>query len=1223
MELNKDLQKLCILFIVLLVVTLIFAYKASAAITDNILIVYNFSQDPSTGPLIDTAGLRNATPSNMEVGDKVSSLVGDAWRFDGSNEFATLTSGISYNTGTTNYTSICLFKPDSTMSATLGYFVQLNNMMSHLWSDSTDNYKGYMGTAVTPSECNDADADEWVMVTTIGFNNNQSIHSWINNTACGTSGSWVTDASGTTSQNLIGKDSSARHFKGDIDECYFWSRDLTTQEIEDVYNNFTSGIGYPFTPPAPTPDNESLEQTAKLSQGPGFVQIPATSTYQTIFFGSFNFTANTSAHLGAVLEAQGLAASPVADCRVLIDNTDHDTQISRTLTSGDYASLYLSSANFTIESGEHNASLECRNPGTGNYRVRSSELNIYFLTDSDNESMVFDYYNISESINNADYTLVRSENFTASNENLTTATRHIILDASLLYNYTATNNISVIFEINNTNCTEIPRYGTSGTTGSVASFCVFEGANNTVPFNIYAKGTGNITGNVILKEMTIDSNHVNSTTTKNLNITSSSFVTVANLTLDNDDHATHSIVAKASLPTISNSGSATVQYRLAITSENGTTIRRSIGSPNQPGVTIIQDIFENVGSGVKTLSLEASCDNNNCTITGGDFIAYFADSVDISEQEFNVTLYDQFTSATINEFNVTISSGLVFSTSTGLTTISPSALLENLTLQSNNYFNRTFTDYNVSNNLNASMRQAEITFQALELITGNILSSVTFYVGSFSGTQFNLTAANHSVTAQKSGYFNLTQTIEVLALENTTKNLTGMYNGLANITLIDGSDNTSINNYTITTDYGQSFTTTNGTIFLPLLQNTTSYLNVSAPGYATLLNTSILINQSEQDVNITMWTFNSVRINIFNESNLEPLLQTVTISTISNLTSFINTTATGFIVIDFLVPNSYELRFESSGFNPRSLFLSVTNDSTQNITVYMTENTTTELQVIEVLDTSNSPVEGAIVWLQKQIINESEQYITVQESMTDFNGKTTVWVERDTTIFYRFAVIVEGAAKPIQPSGNLFTGPTSFIPGVTETVQIIINLEDEPTDFISDSLAISHNVTFSGAGNRTVTYTFIDGRNSITGGRLLIEASYINETLAYEVISNQTALGSSGTINYTIPEINNSIWRITAYVTYQNSEEIVWQGHKRFDIDVIIDKYTGLLYGAIILAVVALLTVTLGPLPSGLLTVAAMIPLSYFKIIDIPTTIITSILAIVVIFFLRTRKLDE
>lgn len=441
-----------------------------------------------------------------------------------------------------------------------------------------------------------------------------------------------------------------------------------------------------------------------------------------------------------------------------------------------------------------------------------------------------------------------------------------------------------------------------------------------------------------------------------------------------------------------------------------------------------------------------------------------------------------------------------------------------------------------------------------------------------------------------------------------------------NVSLIEFYTNSSISTFSILTDYGSSFNTTSGSINVPILENNLTVINISSSGYSSLLDYNLTTSSGYEYQNITMYTFNSIRLNIFNESSMGLLAQNVTIHTISDVTSFTNSTTSGFIIIDFLAPNSYELRFESDGFNPISKFITVLNDSTNNISIYMTENVT-ELQVIEILDTANQPVENAIVWLQKEIIGSPDQFITIQEAQTNYDGQTTVWVERDLTTYYRFAVIYEGESKPIQPSGNLFTGKTYFIPGVDETIQLIIDITGTPTDFISDRYAVSTDLYFGGVDNNTVFYEFVDGRNSISGARLVIKGKYIgNLTFDYELISDQEVAGTSGMLNYTFIPINNTIYQIEAYIIYDGGEELAGELIKRFEADVVVDKNTGLLYAVILLVVVALVTIKFGPLVSGSITFASLFAFNLFGLTDIPTSIITTIIAFIIIVFGKTRK---
>lgn len=650
------------------------------------------------------------------------------------------------------------------------------------------------------------------------------------------------------------------------------------------------------------------------------------------------------------------------------------------------------------------------------------------------------------------------------------------------------------------------------------------------------------------------------------------------------------------------------------------------------------------------LQLDADLDevayfNTSCNQTMVNFLfnsgnvgenqQYEFESGIVNPTSINFTLVDDFNSSTIQNFsiNLTWNNGTqqTYHTTTGtinLHNVSTTNHTINITYWNvTNYFSTTFRDRainaNESNAVVGRVYQSIANFQAYEKITNTLLSDVNFTVGSKNGTTVNISSGAHTVVASKTGYFDLAQSISVTALTNQTYNITGMYDAIVNFTAYNSITNATVNEFTITTSAGDNVSTTNGTITLGLINGSTYNYNITSPGlFASRLNLSFTVNQTYSTVNTSLFTFNSIQINIYNETSGELLTQQVTIDVLCQTlnTTQRNTTSTGFISLQLIQPNDYEIRFSSSGFNPRSLFITVTNDSTQNASVYMTQNLTTELQRIEVLNTANQPVEGAIVWLQKEQLNSTERWITIQESETDYSGKTTVWVEKDVTVYYRFAVIYDGEAKPIQPSNNLFTGKTNFIPGVDETIQLIIDLEESPTDFLSDQLAISENCSIM---NVTVSCLIVDGRNSIVGGKLVIEASYINESLNYETIATLTFNGSTGVLEYNITPVNDSIWRATAYAVYSNSETMLWQDTKQFALDVMVDKNTGMWYAVLVLAVVFALTVTWGALPSSIVGVAALAGLSYIKLISIPTGVITGFIALAVIFFYRTRKLEE
>ena len=613
--------------------------------------------------------------------------------------------------------------------------------------------------------------------------------------------------------------------------------------------------------------------------------------------------------------------------------------------------------------------------------------------------------------------------------------------------------------------------------------------------------------------------------------------------------------------------------------------------------------------------------NSRSTNNNGNTWAQLVGTIDAHLHQFNTSDYltYQACGTVSGVYNCTSFTSDTFD----LDPLDPTAVTINTPTEGQNvtfFLNITYNNSIVSNGTptyNISLLNADFSFN--RTIKANNSNNLNYYWTTWNESGLNI--GSYRIEVQAKDTVNDLQTSTVSELFNITRN--GIINITANDTLaVTGLSSFSGWVYDLNTSTNETYTTSTGYAQVGHIRGHSYLISVTQPGNFTTTQQYINISQNTTLYNITfyLYAFNSVRINIFSEENMSLITgQTITISTISNLTSFTNTTTTGFIVIDFLTPNAYELRFNTSGFNPISKFITVLNDSTQNLSVYMTVNES-ELQVIEVVDTSNSPVEGAVVWLQKEIIGGSDQFITIQEAKTNNLGKTTVWVERDVTVFYRFAVIYENIARPIQPNDNTFTEKTYFIPGVTETIQLIIDIEDDPTDFISDRYGVTGDVYLF--NSTTVKYDFLDTRSIIEGGKMEVWGKYLNTTNKYQLLRTFTEYGNVGSINYTFAVRNNTIYKIKGFIIYNGSTELYDEIIKKYEGDATVDKNTGLLLGVLIFVVVALLTAKWGPLAGGLTTVGSLFLANIFNFMNLPTTFKTGFLCLIVIVFVRSRKND-
>lgn len=542
------------------------------------------------------------------------------------------------------------------------------------------------------------------------------------------------------------------------------------------------------------------------------------------------------------------------------------------------------------------------------------------------------------------------------------------------------------------------------------------------------------------------------------------------------------------------------------------------------------------------------------------------------------------------------------------------------------YFNKsisnidTVSDYQVTD-----LYQAEYYFTAKELLTNNTVQGNFTRDSQKSESVLKLLAGNNTIVFTSQGYYNLTEIIEADALDNTSYTIYDVYNSIINVSAKYILNNATISglyinvkNHNYSINYNDS--TTGNFIEIPTLIGSEWNITLSASNY-TSDNAYIIVSSSTYNQTFYLYAFNSIYMNIYNITNGSLFKANVTIQAISNIFSSTNVTDTGSFILTLLTPSDYELRFNTTGYNTINKYVTVYNDSTQNLNVYLSPNVTdTEIQTIKVVDSTNIPVEGAIVWLQRENPSDLSEFITVQESQANYDGNSYVYLIKDGLTYYRFGVIYEGQIRALVPSGNYYTTKTTFINGVDETIILQINLNDAPSDILEDRYSVVYDLYFGGVDNNTIYFDFTDGRNAITGAKIKITGKYLNVSMDYQDIYEEIEYATTGTLNYTFIPLNNTIYQIDAYILYAGSAELVSTKEKIFDIDVFIEKNTGLLYAAIIFILVALITSRLGSLAGGILSVSSLVPLTYFHVIYLPITVITSLACIIIILFAKVSK---
>lgn len=1001
-------------------------------------------------------------------------------------------------------------------------------------------------------------------------------------------------------------------------------------------------------PPAAVPptgsSNATAEQTVSIDNH-NTVTV-SSSSFVDVYTGSFTSN-STEAYSSFSVNILPQGGNSDAGCRILVDGVDYGTETNRTGTNGAYGLMYILSSNYTLSEGDHNISLQCRKTNSNNYAVTNSIGIVHLLKNANNQSIAADFFDLSVSTgDNLIHTSTVQYNL--SNNNVTGKYLGVVVDGVLEYLYDTPTpsyfDIMVNVSLNGDSCGSYLRSGQNNDVGSGGFFCSIEDNQNISEINIsfdvqsmdFALNSDDVNIVFGVKEFVMNKDSVVKLFLNETQVDSASMVEVATLQVNNSEFTSANLVVTSGFSAKSDSGAADTTWGIKINgvSSVDSRVNRDFGAADRNGLVVVQHIFKGIGQGIVNVSLEGLCDNAACSLAGGTLSAYLTDDSPFLQNSTNVTAFNTWDNASITSFNVTNGDGTVFSTNSSFVEVFSSSAVDDLVISAGGYFPVTVLNVTIGDDLDTGLFQSDVGFNVTEIITLNNLTGVNFTIDGRTRDNFKLSSGLHNVTATKSGYYNLTSEVNITPLFNGSFNMSGMFNSIINITVTRFLTGTPVTNFNISTDYGLNLqSTATGYLELPILQNISNReINVSSDvgnSFASINNFNVSSTVFLKNQTIYVFTFNSVLVNIYDADSLELLNTTnVTMATISSVDSWVNVTDTGFIYVDFLQPLDYELRFNATGYNSRSKFVTVLNDSTQNISIFMTTNGSTELQVIEVLDTANEVVEGAVVWLQKELIGASDQFITVQEAETDFNGRTTVWVIRDTSVFYRFAVVVNGSARPILPNEGLFTGKTSFIPSVTETVQIIVNLALEESDIIADRLSISSAMYFGGVNNNTVFFDWLDGRSTITGGKLVIKGRYLTNSSTYSNISVATKTGDFGSLNYTFIPINNTYYTIEGYVTFSSGrEELVEISTKSFDIDVLVDKNTGLLYAVFVLMVISLITVkyrkSFGAAIGGVITIGSLFFLTLFGLISIPYSLITSLIAFIIIVFGRVKSRND
>lgn len=293
--------------------------------------------------------------------------------------------------------------------------------------------------------------------------------------------------------------------------------------------------------------------------------------------------------------------------------------------------------------------------------------------------------------------------------------------------------------------------------------------------------------------------------------------------------------------------------------------------------------------------------------------------------------------------------------------------------------------------------------------------------------------------------------------------------GYLKITATNAINGSTINVFTaVAVNANETVTksTTNGSLIMGLLKQKYN-VSVNASGYAT--NTSILtMIEGTFNHSITLYTTNSFNITFYDAKTAALLTGVnVTLQVIGGTTQS-NTTSTGKLYIDLLVPGEYTFVFNAPGYRQNQYITTLLTQSHQNINLYLNNESLTSLVLIEVQDKFGNSLSGVEVSIQRYTNNA---WVTEQIVETDFQGRTEGQFTL-STVYYNFILEYLGNVEFGAPNSNAnkkLIYAEDVANGLLFTIDI---LAENILPNYQDIYGVTSNMTYVNTTNSSGTFIF-------------------------------------------------------------------------------------------------------------------------------------------------------
>jgi len=346
----------------------------------------------------------------------------------------------------------------------------------------------------------------------------------------------------------------------------------------------------------------------------------------------------------------------------------------------------------------------------------------------------------------------------------------------------------------------------------------------------------------------------------------------------------------------------------------------------------------------------------------------------------------------------------------------PTRTTESFTLTANDYFDKTFNNYDLTTPLNTTLVQAYLDINLLASGTGQPVTNFTFIMNeqSYSSTDLPLEVKTgyYNITISKTGYYDVHYNTSVIENRSTKTLNAEIHDAELNVSVFDIITSGVVNNFSgwvHNAEFGvnQSFSSTSGFVVLNLKKDLNYTVFVDADNYALFNNEQIVfLNQSSMNLNFSFYKTNSIDIEFRDDLTKQLITSSISFEMIGDLASYNHTTTTGTLNLTFLVPESYVLRYQTENYANGFYMTKVDNRSYSTLTIYLVNASASSPITVTVIDEGAKPVEGAVVKSLKYDLM-TNSYLLQEVRETDFAGETIFNIRKNAE-YYRFIIEIDG-----------------------------------------------------------------------------------------------------------------------------------------------------------------------------------------------------------------------